>query len=79
MECLFFIDAMSTWAGNTPKATYLSGRTNKSDTGVFQNRVMGVEICCGDIDVFVLYHADELVKGGANFMIEVTMMMIYNR
>lgn len=71
MECLFFIDAMSTWAGNTPKAEYLSGRTNKSDTGVFQNRVMGVEITCLDIDIFVLYHADELVKGGANFMIEV--------
>ena len=72
-ECLFFIDAMSTWAGNTPKAVYTSGRTNKSDTGVFQNRVMGVEITCLDIDIFVLYHADELVKGGANFMIEVNL------
>lgn len=70
-ECLFFIDAMSTWAGNTPKATFLSGRSNKCDTGVFQNRSMGVEITCGDIDVFVIYHSDELVKGGANFMIEV--------
>lgn len=70
-ECLFFIDAMSTWAGNTPKVEYTSGRTNKSDTGVFQNRVMGVEITCMDIDIFVLYHSDELVKGGANYMIEV--------
>ena len=30
---------------------------------------MGVEMVCGDIDVFVIYHSNDLVAGGANYMI----------
>ena len=70
-ECLFFWDAISNWSTQSPRYVLLAGRTNKSDTGVFGDRVMAVEIYCLDIDILVLYHSDEFVKGGANYMIEV--------
>ena len=70
-ECLFFVDAMSNWSTQSPHYTLLAGRTNKSDTGVFTDRVMAVEIYCLDINIIVFFHSSEFVKGGANYMIEV--------
>jgi hypothetical protein len=77
-ECLFFWDAMSNWSTQSPHYTLLGGRTNKSDTGVFADRVMGCEIYCLDIDIIIFYHSDELVKGGANYMIEVVHYTLFH-
>lgn len=73
-EAFFFADAASTWAGNTPKCEYCAGRTSKNDSEVYTDRSMGVEIVCGDIDVFVIFHSGDLVASGANYMIEVQRM-----
>ena len=74
-ECLFYWDAMSNWSTQTPKQTFLGGRTNKSDSAVFADRIMACEIYCLDIDIIVFYHSNEFVKGGANYMIEVVVVM----
>ncbi len=37
-----------------------------------ENRVMGVEVISGTLDTTFLYHSDQLVAGGANYLIEVT-------
>lgn len=73
-EAFFFADAASTWSGNTPKSQFVSGRTSKDSCDVFENRIMGVEIVCGEIDAFVLFHSGDLVASGANYMIEVQRM-----
>lgn len=60
---------MTNYAGRTPKYGF---RTGKQDGAAsFENRVFGLEVRCGPIDGEILIHTDELVRGGANFMIEV--------
>jgi len=46
-------------------------RMSKKDSAFFEDRVIGVEVYCGPIEEVILVHCDELVRGGANFMIEV--------
>lgn len=66
---VIFGDGMTTYAARTPK---YGRRTGKSDGATsFENRVFGVEVYCGPIDGEILIHTDELVRGGANFMIEI--------
>lgn len=64
-KCLFiYPDGMTTYTGNTPK-------TSNQIQHHIQNRVIGVEVVCGQIDKTYLYNSDQLVSGGANFMIEI--------
>jgi len=66
---VIFGDGMTSYAGRTPK---YGRRTGKADGAVsFENRVFGVEVYCGPVEGEVLFHSDELVRGGANFIIEV--------
>ena len=67
-HCLLFSDGMTKHAAISPKYGL---RQSKKDTSFFENRVIGVEVYCGDIRDVILVHCDELVRGGANFMIEV--------
>lgn len=60
---LIDIDAIS---GNTP----IFGRSIKGDL-YMTTRIIGVEVYCGDIQETFLFYTDNLVKGGANIMIEV--------
>jgi len=64
-------DAMSQWRGNTPKIGGGDFRHSKNDATFVENRVMAVEIVCGPIDCVRLYHTNNLVNGGANYMITV--------
>ena len=59
---------MTKWAGHTPKYRQ---RLSKKETAFFENRVFGVEIHCGPISGEILIHTNDLVRGGANFVIEV--------
>lgn len=36
-----------------------------------ENRIIAVEVICGDIDTVFLYYTNNLVSGGANIMIEI--------
>jgi hypothetical protein len=60
---------MTSYAGRTPK---YGRRTGKADGAAsFENRVFGVEVYCGPVEGEILIHTDELVRGGANFIVEV--------
>jgi hypothetical protein len=82
VKALFFSDPMTCIAGmyanvvelididsilgNTP----VFGRSIKGDL-YMTTRVIGVEVYCGDIQETFLFYTDNMVKGGANIMIEV--------
>jgi hypothetical protein len=67
-HCLIFGDGMTKYAGRTPKY----GQSNsKKDMHFYEDRVFGVEVYCGPIVGEILIHTDDLVRGGANFTIEV--------
>jgi hypothetical protein len=53
---------------NTPKV----GK-NRQSKGIVQmeNRVIGVEVYCGNINTVFVYYTDDMVSGGANIMIEI--------
>jgi hypothetical protein len=42
----------------------------------FENRIVGVEVCCGPIEGYFLYHSDNTVAGGSNFMVECLRMAL---
>ena len=42
-------------------------RKGKRESAYFENRVVGFEVYCGPISGEILFHSDELVRGGANF------------
>lgn len=66
---VIFGDGMTNYAGRTPK---YGRRTGKQDGAAsFENRVFGVEVYCGPIEGEILFHTDELVRSGGNFLIEV--------
>lgn len=65
---VIFGDGMTAYAGRTPK---YGRRAGKNDSALFQNRVFGLHVYCGPINGEILIHTDELVRGGANFMVEV--------
>jgi hypothetical protein len=67
-NAFIFGDGMTKWAGHTPK---FRQRLSKKETSFFENRVFGVEVHCGPISGTILIHTNELVRGGANFVIEV--------
>ena len=69
-------DAMSQWRGNTPKIGGGDFRHSKNDATFVENRVMAVEMVCGPIDCVRLYHTNNLVNGGANYMITVLKLAI---
>jgi len=64
-------DAISSWRGNTPKVGGGQFRHSKSDQSFVENRVMAVEMVCGPINCVRLYHSNNLVSSGANYMITV--------
>lgn len=64
-------DAISSWRGNTPKVGGGQYRHSKSDQNFVENRVMAVEMVCGPINCVRLYHSNNLVSSGANYMITV--------
>lgn len=68
-NAVIFGDGMTTYAGRTPKYGLRSGKLDSAAS--FENRVFGVEVHCGPISGEILIHTDELVRGGANFVIEV--------
>jgi hypothetical protein len=55
---------MTKWAGRTPKYRQ---RLSKKVT-FFENRVFGVEVHCGPVSGTILFHNNELVRGGENFV-----------
>lgn len=67
-EAVIFGDGMTKYATKTPKYGRKQG---KKETAYLENRVFGVEVHCGPISGEILVHTDELVRGGANFTIEV--------
>jgi len=67
-HAVFFGDGMTIFAGKTPK---YGKRLSKKDTSHFENRVFGLEVYCGPISGEILFHTDELVRGGANLVIEI--------
>lgn len=46
-------------------------RSSKGDTKRMGNRVIGLNVTCGQIDTRFVYSLDDLVYGGANTLIEV--------
>ena len=78
MECFFFVDAMSEWTTSCTPSMLYNGRKNKDDAGaVFDDRLMAVEMTCGPVDCTIHYHSNELVKHGANYMIEVQRLAFF--
>jgi hypothetical protein len=67
-NAFIFGDGMTKWAVHTSKYRQ---RLSKKETAFFENRVFGVEIHCGPISGEILIHTNDLVRGGANFVIEV--------
>lgn len=57
--------------GNTPRQ-YVKGRSSKAHKHHITSRVIGVEVHCGPVHGTLLYYTDNLTKGGANAIIEVT-------
>jgi len=64
----FEADGFTELKGATP--VYNAGRKSKGTVTV-SNRLIAVIVTCGGIDTQFLYSTDELVRGGANCMIEV--------
>ena len=67
-HAVFFGDGMTKYASNTPK---YGKRSGKKDTAFYENRVFGMEVYCGPVRGEIIINSDELVRGGANFGIEV--------
>ena len=74
-QLLLFPDCMGKWASRTP---ILNGGDKVNEQKVkgdeksqFENRICGVQVWCGDIQGEILVHTDGLIKGGANYMVEV--------
>lgn len=53
---------------NTPK---IGKYMHNKNTIQMENRVIGVEVYCGNINTLFIYYTDDLVSGGANIMIEI--------
>jgi hypothetical protein len=58
-------------SGNTPRQVVM-GRSSKADTHKISSRVVGVEVHCGPIHGTLLYYTDNMTKGGANTIVEIT-------
>ena len=41
-----------------------------------ENRIIGVEVVCGNIDTIFLYSVDNLICSGSNVMIEVSTLQL---
>lgn len=59
---------MTAYTTQTPKQGKC--RTSKGQEKM-ENRVVAVEVVCGNIDTTFLYYTNDLVAGGANIMIEI--------
>lgn len=64
-QLFLYSDAMTSYTCTTPQVR--GQKVNK----VIDNRVMGTEVVCGQLDTTFLYHTDQLVPGSANLIIEV--------
>lgn len=62
-----FTDGMTAVKGNTPAM----GKHRKVGTYQIESRPIGVEVFCGHIKTTFIYTTDDLVRGGANIMVEV--------
>lgn len=54
------------------------GRKSKGDTKKIGNRVIGVVVACGPVDTRFVYSLNDLIRGGANIMVEVVRQTIYD-
>jgi hypothetical protein len=63
-------DGVSTWLGNTIKEGK-GKRAGMDNSKVVENRTIGVDVVCGDIEGKLIYHFDNFHGHGANIMIEV--------
>jgi hypothetical protein len=70
----FKLDAMTQRTCQTPKVGSSSGRHSDSNAckTPFDNRIVGVEVCCGPIEGYFLYHNDNMMVTGSDFMLECT-------
>jgi len=66
---VLFADGYTEYMGLTPKDGI---RPKKGDDKHVGNRCIGIRVVCGSIDTHFLYHTDDLVSGGANIMIEIS-------
>lgn len=72
-EVFIYNDAMTSSRGDIPK--YFAKRTsNKGD--VIENRLFGVEVICGKLSFIMFVSTNQLVKGGANLIVEMTRLTI---
>jgi hypothetical protein len=51
---------------------YKGPRKKKGDNTHISSRIIGVEVHCGPVHGTILYYVDNMVKGGANLIIELT-------
>jgi hypothetical protein len=68
IEALLYPDGMTEFKGETPKMGS-TRHTKVNDT--ITNRIIGVEVYCGPIKTVFIYNTDQLVRKGANIMIEI--------
>jgi hypothetical protein len=68
IEALLYPDGMTEFKGETPKIGS-SRHTKVNDT--ISNRIIGVEVYCGPIRTVFIYNTDQLIRKGANIMIEI--------
>jgi len=69
-------DAMSCYAGNTPKVGSEKTRHSKGDRVFMENRIMAVEVVCGPLEYTSLFHSSDIIAGGGNYMIQVLKLAI---
>ena len=68
IEALLYPDGMTEFKGETPKV----GSTRQSKVNeTITNRIIGVEVYCGPVKTVFIYNTDQLVRKGANVMIEI--------
>ena len=68
IEALLYPDGMTEFKGETPKVG--SARQSKVNDTI-TNRIIGVEVYCGPVKTVFIYNTDQLVRKGANVMIEI--------
>ena len=67
---LIYVDSMTNRTCVTPK-------TASNVNPVMENRVTGAYVVCGPLKRVFLYNTDNLVRGGANIIIEIVRQGIF--
>ena len=68
----FCMDFVSSYTGDTP-VFHFQHRNSKRDHGKqkVETRMCGVRVKCGPLDTLYIYYTDNMMRGGANTMIEI--------